>query len=149
MCLRQWHFSKHCKHGSSEISHKTDIHYQENFVYFLTKMFAFIRSIIIIMYLHYHVKHLLMVLHHICSILLGPGVHYNGHFSWCLESLCPMYWTWFNYHHFNVINIQIIITLKIMFISLRISYNFYLEFEDEFKSFVKFGLSALYNKLEI
>ena len=28
-------------------------------------------------------------------------------------------------------------------------YHFYLEFEAKFKSFVKFGLNTLYNKMEI
>ena len=53
------------------------------------------------------------------------------------------------YHNFNIINIQMIITLKIMVISLRILYHFYLEFQDKFKSFVKFGLNTWYNKLKI
>ena len=33
-----------------------------------------------------------------------------------------------------------------MVISLRISYHFYLEFEGQFKSFVKFELNTLYKK---
>ena len=33
--------------------------------------------------------------------------------------------------------------------SLRILYHFYLEFQDEFKSFVKYGLNGLYYKLKI
>ena len=27
------------------------------------------------------------------NIFLGPGVHYNGHFLWCFEPWCPIYWT--------------------------------------------------------
>ena len=47
---------------------------------------------------------------------------------------------------FNI-NIQILLTLRIIVRPLRISYHFYLKFqEDEFKSFVKYGLDALYNK---
>ena len=80
-------------------------------------------------------------------IFLGPGVHYIGHFSWCFESWCPIYWT-FNYHNFNFINIRILIALKITVRPLRISYHFYLKFQNEFKSFVKYGLNALYCKLK-
>ena len=36
-----------------------------------------------------------------------------------------------------------------MVIPKRIAYQFYLEFEDKFKSIVKLGLNTLYNKLEI
>ena len=82
-------------------------------------------------------------------ILLDPGVHYNGHFSWCFESWWPIYWTSINYHNFNIIDIQKVLTLKIMVILLRMLYHFYLEFEDKFKSFVKFGLNTFYNKMEI
>ena len=51
----------------------------------------------------------------------------------CLESWCLIYRTKFNYHNFNIINIQIPITFKIIVRPLRILYHHYLEFKDDFK----------------
>ena len=39
--------------------------------------------------------------------------------------------------------------MTIMAISLRLSFRFYLEFADKFKSSAKYGRDILYNKLEI
>ena len=54
-----------------------------------------------------------------------------------------------NYHDINIIDIQIIITLKNNGHIIKNVVSFYLKFEDKFKSFVKFGLNTLYNKMEI